>query len=126
MKFIFALIVTLPFIGGPPQSFQNISQALKAGDATELGRFFDKQVEIAISSEEDIFNKEEAIKRVKAFFISHPPRSFNQVHQGTSRGNESHYYIGNLQTEKGAFRVYIYTRITNHEHVIKELRFDND
>jgi hypothetical protein len=48
------------------------------------------------------------------------------VHQGTSRGNESHYCIGNLSTDKGSFRVYIYTRVANGRHLIKELRFDKD
>lgn len=126
MKFILALMISLPMAGGLPQTFGDITQALRTGNASELGRYFDNPVEIAISNEEDIFDKEEAIKRVKAFFVSHTPQSFSQVHQGTSRGNESHYCIGNLSTDKGSFRVYIYTRIANGRHLIKELRFDKD
>lgn len=126
MKLIFALVLAVPMFSGPSQTFGDITQAIHSGDASELGRFFDSTVEIAVPDEEDIFNRSEAVKRIHSFFRNYKPESFYQVHQGASRGNDSHYCIGNLSTEKGTFRVYIYTRITGTKQVIKELRFDRD
>ncbi len=126
MKLIFALVFAIPMFSGPTQTFGDITHAIDAGDATELGQYFDSTVEIAIPDEEDIFNKTDAIKRINSFFRNYKPESFFQVHQGASRGNDSHYCIGNLETEKGTFRVYIYTRIAGSKQLIKELRFDRD
>jgi hypothetical protein len=121
---IFALLV--PLLGAYQDSLTAIAQAISAGDADALGRYFDQSVEIAVQDEEDVYDKRQAIAIVKRFFTQNKPKSFSQVHQGTSKGNDSKYCIGNLVTDGATFRVYIYMKIEGGNSLIQELRFDKE
>lgn len=103
-----------------------ITQAISAGDADALGRYFDQSVEIAVQDEEDVYDKGQAISIVKRFFNQNKPKSFSQVHEGTSKSNDSKYCIGNMVTDKATFRVYIYLKMEGGNSLIQELRFDKE
>lgn len=104
----------------------SITDAISKGNATELSKFFDQSVEIAILDEEDVYNKTQAVSIIKDFFVKHKPTSFSQVHQGTSKGQDSKYCIGNLTTSTATFRVYIYMKVVGNDYTIQELRFDEE
>ena len=63
-----------------------ISKAITQGDASALAQFFDQDVEITILSDVNIYSKAEAQSAVKKFFTQYAPKTYNQVHQGTSKG----------------------------------------
>ncbi len=101
-----------------------ITKAINDGDANTLGQFFDETVEIAILDNEDMYSKAQAIAKVKTFFETAKPKSFKEMHQGTSKGQDSQYCIGNLTAGNGTYRVYIYMKVAGGKTVIQELRFD--
>lgn len=101
-----------------------ITKAISEGNAEALGQYFDQSVEVSVLDNEDVYAKAQAIKVVKDFFAQNKPKSFSQVHQGTSKGNDSQYCIGNLVTATGTFRVYIYLKVSGNNYTIQELRFD--
>lgn len=101
-----------------------ITKAISEGNADALGQYFDQTVEVSVMDNEDVYAKAQAIKVVRDFFAQHKPKSFSQVHQGTSKGNDSQYCIGNLVTASGSFRVYIYLKVSGGNYTIQELRFD--
>ena len=102
-----------------------ITRSIGEGDADALGAYFDNSVEISVLDREDVYNRSQAISVIRSFFQQNQPRSFSQVHKGTSKGNDSQYCIGNLVTASRNFRVYIYMKIdSNNRAVIQELRFD--
>jgi hypothetical protein len=101
-----------------------ITKAISEGNAEALGQYFDQSVEVSVLDNEDVYAKAQAIKVVKDFFAQNKPKSFSQVHQGTSKGNDSQYCIGNLVTATGTFRVYIYLKVNGNNYTIQELRFD--
>ena len=103
-----------------------ITDAMKNGNAAELGRHFDKQVEISILGKDDVFAKSQAVGVMKTFFAKNPTSSFATVHKGTSSNNSSRYCIGNLIAGGQTFRVYIYMKTTGGKEVIQELRFDKE
>jgi hypothetical protein len=107
-------------------SLADITRAISSGDADALGQHFDQTVEIAILDQDNIYNKAQAIGVIRQFFSQNTPRSFSQVHQGTSKGADSQYCIGNLNTASGTFRVYIYMKSVGGKHLIQELRFDKE
>ena len=107
-------------------NLSNISKALSNGNAEELARYFDESVEIAIMDEEDQYDKAAAKNIVKAFFAKHKVSSYNQVHQGVSKGQDSQYTIGNLKANGDTFRVYVYMKVNNGKYIIQELRFDKE
>lgn len=113
-----------------PMTVQNgltsITQAISKGDANTLGLYLDNTVEIAVVDNEDIYTRSEAEDILQSFFSSHAPKSFSQVHKGSSKARDSLYCIGNLITRQATFRVYIYMRVAGDSYKIQELRFDKD
>lgn len=103
-----------------------ISKALGDGDATALGSYFDESVEVAILEQEDFYNKAQAIEKIRAFFQQHAPKSFNQIHKGSSQSSDSQYCIGDLVTNDAKFRVYIYMKNVGGKTLIQELRFNKE
>ena len=126
MKFILFWLVIAPiaFFTEELPNIGAITKAINDGDANTLGQFFDETVEIAILDSEDMYSKTQAIAKVKAFFDTTKPKSFKEMHQGTSKGQDSQYCIGNLTAGNGTYRVYIYMKVSGGKTVIQELRFD--
>jgi hypothetical protein len=103
-----------------------ISQALSAGDAEALSKYFSGNVEISIQDNEQTFDKVKATEKMRSFFGSNKPKAFSQMHKGTSRENSDQYCIGNLSTANGNYRVYIYLKVTTSGTSIQELRLDKE
>ena len=101
-----------------------ITNAISAGNADALGKYFDSNVEVAVKDTEKTYSKSEAIKVVKDFFSKNKPSNFKQVHQGASKGQDSKYVIGNMAANTGSFRVYVFMKVSGADNVIQEIRFD--
>ena len=125
-----ALILILSFVAPfslSSQLAENISIITKAigdGDAATLGNYFDASVELTILDKQDVLDKTQATEAVKNFFLKNKPRSYNMVHQGTSKGNASHYTIGDMQTASGNYRVYLYYKSAGDKVLIQEMRIE--
>ena len=125
-----ALILILSFVvpfSLSSQLAENISIITKAigdGDAATLGNYFDASVELTILDKQDVLDKSQATEALKNFFLKNKPRSYNMVHQGTSKGNASHYTIGDMQTASGNYRVYLYYKSVGDKVLIQEMRIE--
>lgn len=125
-----ALILILSFVAPFPLSSQlaeNISiitKAISDGDAATLGNYFDASVELTVLDKQDVLDKTQATEAVKNFFLKNKPRAYNMVHQGTSKGNASHYTIGDMQTASGNYRVYLYYKSSGDKVLIQEMRIE--
>ena len=125
-----ALILILSFVvpfSLSSQLAENISIITKAigdGDAATLGNYFDASVELTILDKQDVLDKSQATEALKNFFLKNKPRSYNMVHQGTSKGNASHYTIGDLQTASSNYRVYLYYKSAGDKVLIQEMRIE--
>ena len=107
-------------------SLASITKAMDSGDAEALGQYFDNSIELSVLDNEDIYNKAQAIQIVKDFFSQHQPKSFSQLHHGSSPASDSQYCIGNLVTSDSTYRVYIYMKMCAGKTVIQEIRFDKE
>jgi hypothetical protein len=119
---LFAPVIAFAHQGNP--GLEVISNALNAGDVTTLSKYFADNVEISIMNKEQVYPKAKAADVVRSFFDSNKPKSFSQVHKGTSRGNNDQYCIGNLVATSGNFRVYLYLKVSGNNLVIQEMRLD--
>lgn len=126
MKNLLFLFLIAPLMAMTGFGLQEIGKALGSGDAATLGAHFDSSVEISIMDEADMFSKEEAISAVGAFFKKFPPKSCNQVHQGSSKGKDSQYTIFSLNTNGQKFRVFMYMKSVGSKEVIQELSIDKE
>ena len=121
---LFAPFAMMANQGNP--SLEAIAKALNAGDVDGLSKYFADNVEISILDNEQQVSKAKATDTLRSFFNTSKPKSFSQVHQGTSRENSDQYCIGNLASSTGNYRVYLYLKVTGTNLTIKEIRFDKE
>ena len=128
MKNLLFVLFATPFLAfvQPDMGMSTITDAIKNGDVETLSKYFDEDVEVAVLDDEDVYDKASAKQKVKGFFDKYQPKSFNQVHQGTSKGKDSQYLIGNLNAGGDTFRVYLYMNVTGGSYLIQEIRFDKE
>lgn len=81
-------------------------QALKAGEANDLARFFHQSLELTILEKDYMASKSQATRIMENFFKEHPPTGFSISFEGTKE--KSKYAIGNLLTSEGNFRLTIF------------------
>ena len=120
------LLMALFFAGqieAGAQSFDNIANAIKGGNASSLAASFGANVEITIKDVGNSYSKNQGEMVLKNFFSTHHPKSFSIAHQGTSPEG-SKYFIGKLSTSAGNYRAYVYSKTTNGKLVIQEIRFE--
>ena len=126
LLFLFLFAPALAFATQGNPGLGAISQALSSGDVETLSKYFADNVEISIMDDEQLYPKAKAKAVVQKFFGTNKPKSFQQVHQGTSRGNDDHYCIGNLSASSGSYRVYLYMKTEGGKLQINEIRFDEE
>jgi hypothetical protein len=121
---LFCLVMfAAPFSDSLPD-MSGITKALQSGDATALASFFASDVELAVLDNEDLYDKAQAEKILTKFFSTNKPKSFSQVHKGTSKGKDSHYVIGDLVSGSKTYKIYIYLEEVGDTYEIKELRIE--
>ena len=111
-------------IPGIEDNLSVIQKAQSEGDASTLSNYFDATLEITVLDKQDVLDKTKATETLKNFFTKNKPRSYNSVHQGSSKGSASHYTIGDMQTSGGNFRVYIYYKSNGNSMLIQEIRIE--
>lgn len=121
------LFVSLILVSGilKAGTLEDVSLAIKTGNAREVAKYFDNTVSITIYNGEDSYSKAQAEMVLKDFFSKNPPVSFNIIHKGAS-SEGSQYGIGTLMTKSGSFRTYIYIKKKGSTYYIQEVRFENE
>ena len=96
-----------------------IEVALRAGNAKELAKLFNSNIDLNIPGNEGVYSKAQAELILKDFFSKYPPKSYTTLHKGTS-SDGAMYTIGNLVTGKGTFRAYFYIKKNADKYYIHE------
>lgn len=97
--------------------------ALRSGNAAEVAKYFDDNVEITLPSKNESYSKAQAQVILRDFFSNNDVKGFELKHKGDSPGG--HYFIGTLQTKSGSFRTHVFMKAKGNREVIKELRFQS-
>lgn len=100
----------------------DIIYAIKTGNTSKLITFFNKEVELAINEKEGIYSLAQAEVILKDFFKKNKPVSFELKHDGTQ--GELNFIVGELLTNNGKYRTYIYSNIIKKKKQIYQLRFE--
>lgn len=120
------LIAPLMIFATITGDLDNIANAIKTGNSKSLAAYFDNTVEVKIANKEGAYSKSQAEAIVKDFFTKNAPVNFAFKHDGPSGGNNAHYAIGSLKTDKGNFRTYVYMKKIGDKFLIQELSFENE
>ncbi|MEE4256982.1 MAG: DUF4783 domain-containing protein [Bacteroidales bacterium] len=101
-----------------------VNKALKAGDATSLGKLFNSSLDISIPGTDESMSKSQATQVMKSFFKENPPKSYSENHQGSSR-EATMYIIGTYKSVK-TFKTYILLKEKEGKYLIVQLQFEEE
>lgn len=103
----------------------SIQAAIKSANASAIAKNFDKRVDITIDDNADNYSNEQAEMILKNFLGKFSNRDFSIVHKGNSKEG-AQFIIGNLKTNTGFFRTYIYIKKSGTNNYIQEIRFEKE
>jgi hypothetical protein len=126
MKRFFTLFLPVIFLFSSFLSLTSIDDvvsALKTGNASQLSKFFDNNVEVSMPDKSNNYSKSQAEMVIKDFFSMNNVKGFDVIHKGENAGSQ--YCIGMLQTVSGTYRTTIFMKQKAGAQVLQELRFEN-
>ncbi|MES2131756.1 MAG: DUF4783 domain-containing protein [Bacteroidota bacterium] len=99
----------------------DVNNALKQGNASEIVKMFADRVSIKVLTQEDLLSKSQAQALIEDFFSKHKVKSYQTSHTSIVNGDQQ-FITGALDTSNGKFRVSILVRGS----VISQFRIEND
>ena len=76
MKQLLFVLLFSPIVTFAQSGMSQITAALNSGDMETLGTYFDESLELSILEEEGIYNKAQALQKVKRFLGQNTVTSF--------------------------------------------------
>jgi hypothetical protein len=104
-------------------SIDEVITAMKAGNATEIARFFDNTVEINMPDKSNSYSKSQAELVLKDFFNSNTVKSFTVIHKGENSGSQ--FCIGTLVTKNATYRTTVFMKQKGDKQVLQTITFEN-
>ena len=102
----------------------DVSAAVKTGNAANVAKYFSANVDMKILDKEDVYSKAQAELILKEFFTGNPLKSFAIIHKGTSK-NGDQFAIGTYESTAGKkFRTYFLFKKEGTGLTIQQLRFE--
>lgn len=99
---------------------KNIKSGLKTGNVKEISPYLGQRTEIAFDSDKISYEKDKAEQTLNKFLTDNKPKEFQLLHQGASKEGIK-FYIGELSTEKGTYRILIYLKNNVNKQVIETI-----
>ena len=105
----------------PIRGIDDVINALRAGNANEMAKYIDENVELSLPDKSDSYSKAQAIMILKDFFANNAVTGFETKHTGDNSGNQ--FCIGFLKTRSGTYRTTVFMKTKNGRQSVKEIRF---
>lgn len=103
-------------------SIDEVINAMKAGNAAEIAKYFDNTVEINMPDKSNSYSKSQAELVLKDFFSFHSVKSFTVIHKGENSGSQ--FCIGTLVTKSGSYRTTIFMKQKGDKQVLQGITFE--
>ena len=126
-KIIFLSTVVIAFVLAafkPIAGLDDVINALKAGNAQELSKYIDDNIEISLPDKSDNYSRAQAVMVLKDFFNNNGVTGFDVQFKGENGSGQ--YCIGNLKTKSGLYRTTVFMKSKEGTQVIKEIRFKSN
>lgn len=117
------LILASGFRPASRSGLDDVISAMRSGNATELVKYIDDNVEISVPDKSDRYSRSQAVVVLQDFFNSNGVKNFEVKHKGDNGGSQ--FCIGTLQTRAGAYRTTIYMTTRNGKQLVKEIKFQS-
>ena len=86
---------------------KTVFEALKSGDATLIQNYFTTSIYLELPETRGTYSQNQARLMLDTFFSKKEPTEFKVNESGKAVDSQSSYYIGELITKNGSFRVYL-------------------
>ena len=101
----------------------DVINALRNGNANELAKYVDNNIELSLPSKTDNYSRQQAIVILQDFFSNNGVKGFEVKHRGDNGG--SPFCIGTLVTKSGNYRTTVFMLERNGKLLVKEIRFQS-
>ena len=101
--------------------FDGVVGALRSGNATELSKYIDNNIELSLPSKTDNYSRQQALVILQDFFTSNGVKDFEIKHKGDNGGSQ--FGIGTLVTRSGSYRTTFFLTDKNGKLLVKGIRF---
>jgi hypothetical protein len=103
---------------------EEVTKALRQGNAAEMAKFFGRNVDLTLPGSEGTFSRSQSEVILRNFFSRNTPTSFTVNHDGSSRDG-SVYVIGTYKTRGGqSYRVYFYVKKVSESFFLHQVQFE--
>ncbi len=102
---------------------EDVISAMRKGNATELSKYVDDNIEISLPDKSDSYSKAQALMILQDFFANNGVKGFEVTHKGDNGGSQ--FCIGTLQTRSGSYRTTVFMKTKNAKQLVKEIRFQS-
>ncbi len=122
MKLLFITLISIfSFAFSLQDITDEVANALKQGNTSELVKSFSEKISIKVLNQEDLLSKAQAQAVIEDFFSKHKVKGYQTSHTSIVNGNQQ-FITGTLDTNNGKFRISILVR----GNVISQFRIEHD
>ena len=127
MKKIVTLFCTTLFIAltafKTAPGLDDVINALRSGNAGELAKYVDDNIEISLPGKSDSYSRSQAILILQDFFSNNGIKTFEVKYKGDNGGSQ--FCIGTLVTKGGSYRTTFFMAEKNGRQLVKEIPFQS-
>lgn len=105
-------------------SIDEVINAMKTGNTSEIAKFFDNTVEINMPEKNNSYSRSQAELVLKDFFNSNGVKNFEVIHKGENSGSQ--YCIGTLITKNGSYRTTIFMKQKGNRQLLQGINFESN
>jgi hypothetical protein len=125
-KILFTGLIFIITLSGWSQTiFTPMRDAVKAGDAKDLAKYFNTSIDLNLEGEVNTYSKAQAEFVLRDFFKKHTAGDFNIVHTGSSKGGLQ-FAIGKYQSGPDSYNVLLRVREVDKIFLIHEMSFTKE
>jgi hypothetical protein len=118
-----ALLFTLSAFT-PMKGLDDVINALRSGNATEMSKYIDDNVEISLPDKTGSYSRAQSIVILQDFFNNNGVKGFEVKHKGDNGANQ--FVIGTLHTRAGIYRTTVFMKSKGDRQLVKEIRFQSN
>ena len=122
---IIFLIIAFSSLSSKADIIDDVGNLFKAGNTAEIAKYLAPRVEIGILSDQNSYQKAQAVAVLNDFFKKNQPSSAKLVHKLTSNPNHL-FAVMLLNTSTGVFRTSFSLVNTAGKYFITEISFETN
>jgi len=116
-----ALVMIAGAFKMPAVGLDDVINALRTGNAQELAKYVDDNIEISLPDKSDSYSRAQAIMILKDFFNNNGVNGFDVQFKGENGGGQ--YCIGTLKTKSGNYRTTVFMKSKDGKQLVKQIIF---